>query len=80
MGIFGTILITILVFGFLIFIHEFGHYITARIFHVTINEFSIGILLYVRRRYNALTHILYYIFLKLKILKSLLDELKFVIV
>ena len=42
MGIFGTILITILVFGFLIFIHEFGHYITARIFHVTINEFSIG--------------------------------------
>ena len=29
-------------FGFLIFIHEFGHYITARIFHVTIEEFSIG--------------------------------------
>ena len=29
-------------FGFLIFIHEFGHYITARIFKVTINEFSIG--------------------------------------
>ena len=42
MGIFGTVVITILVFGFLIFIHEFGHYITARIFHVTINEFSIG--------------------------------------
>ena len=42
MGTFGTILITVLVFGFLIFIHEFGHYITARIFHVTINEFSIG--------------------------------------
>ena len=32
----------ILVFGFLIFIHEFGHYIFARIFKVTINEFSIG--------------------------------------
>jgi len=30
------------VFGFLIFIHEFGHYIFARIFHVKINEFSIG--------------------------------------
>ena len=42
MGTFGTILIAILVFGFLIFIHEFGHYITARIFKVTINEFSIG--------------------------------------
>ena len=32
----------VLVFGILIFIHEFGHYITARIFHVSINEFSIG--------------------------------------
>ena len=31
-----------LVFGFLIFIHEFGHYITARIFKVSITEFSIG--------------------------------------
>ena len=29
-------------FGFLIFIHEFGHFITARIFKVKINEFSIG--------------------------------------
>jgi regulator of sigma E protease len=42
LGIFGTVLISILVFGFLIFIHEFGHYIFARIFKVTINEFSIG--------------------------------------
>ena len=42
MGTIGTILIAILVFGFLIFIHEFGHYIFARIFGVTINEFSIG--------------------------------------
>lgn len=31
-----------LVFGGLIFIHEFGHYIFARIFKVTIEEFSIG--------------------------------------
>ncbi len=38
----ATVLIAILVFGFLIFIHEFGHYIFARIFKVTINEFSIG--------------------------------------
>ena len=37
-----TVVVSILVFGFLIFIHEFGHYITARIFNVTIEEFSIG--------------------------------------
>ena len=37
-----TILISILIFGLLIFIHEFGHYIFARIFKVTILEFSIG--------------------------------------
>lgn len=37
-----TIILAILVFGFLIFIHEFGHYIFARIFKVTITEFSIG--------------------------------------
>ncbi len=42
MGTFLTVLIAVLVFGFLIFIHEFGHYITARIFKVKINEFSIG--------------------------------------
>ena len=42
MGPIGTIITAVLVFGFLIFIHEFGHYITARIFKVTINEFSIG--------------------------------------
>ena len=38
----STVIVSILVFGFLIFIHEFGHYITARIFNVTIEEFSIG--------------------------------------
>ena len=37
-----TVIIALLVFGFLIFIHEFGHYIFARIFKVKINEFSIG--------------------------------------
>ena len=37
-----TVILSLLVFGFLIFIHEFGHYITARIFNVTITEFSIG--------------------------------------
>lgn len=38
----GTVLIAVLVFGGLIFIHEFGHYIFARIFSVTIEEFAIG--------------------------------------
>ncbi len=42
MGTTLTIIISLLVFGFLIFIHEFGHYITARIFKVSITEFSIG--------------------------------------
>ena len=37
-----TVILSILIFGFLIFIHEFGHYIFARIFKVTVNEFSIG--------------------------------------
>lgn len=36
------IILAVLVFGFLIFIHEFGHYIFARIFGVKINEFSMG--------------------------------------
>ena len=34
-----TIVVALLVFGFLIFIHEFGHYIFARIFKVKINEY-----------------------------------------
>ncbi len=37
-----TALATILLFGFLIFIHEFGHYLTARLFKVTVKEFAIG--------------------------------------
>ena len=36
------IIIAILLFGLLIFVHELGHYLTARIFNVAINEFSIG--------------------------------------
>lgn len=42
MGAALTVIASLLVFCFLICIHEFGHYITARIFKVTINEFSIG--------------------------------------
>ena len=36
------ILIAVLVFGLLIFIHEGGHFLAARICKVTVNEFSIG--------------------------------------
>jgi regulator of sigma E protease len=36
------ILIAILIFGALILVHEFGHYLTARLFHVEIHEFAIG--------------------------------------
>ena len=37
-----TILVTVLIFGLLIFIHELGHYIAARAFGVGIKEFAIG--------------------------------------
>ncbi len=36
------ILATILIFGFLIAIHEFGHFATAKAFGVRVNEFAIG--------------------------------------
>ena len=42
MNVIGTVALAIFVFGMLIFVHELGHYLFARIFHVTINEFSIG--------------------------------------
>lgn len=35
-------LIAILFFGFIILIHEFGHFIFAKLFKVKVNEFSIG--------------------------------------
>ncbi len=39
---FWKILLAVLFFGFLILSHEFGHFITARMFKVGVNEFSIG--------------------------------------
>lgn len=38
----GSILIAILVFSVMIIMHEFGHFIFARIFKVRVNEFAIG--------------------------------------
>lgn len=35
-------LIAIVFFGFIIFIHEFGHFIFAKLFHVKVNEFALG--------------------------------------
>lgn len=37
-----TIIAVVLIFGILIFIHELGHFVTARIFKVGVNEFSLG--------------------------------------
>ena len=42
MNVVITILLTILIFGIIIFIHEFGHFITARMTGVKVNEFSLG--------------------------------------
>lgn len=39
---FLTILIALLAFGFLIFVHELGHYIAARLTGIKVYEFSIG--------------------------------------
>ena len=36
------LIITVLLMGVLVFVHELGHYLTARACHVTIYEFSIG--------------------------------------
>ena len=42
MNILSTIFWAVLVLGFLIFVHELGHFIFARLFRVKINEFSLG--------------------------------------
>ena len=42
-GGFVTVISTVLVFGLLIFIHEYGHFITARFCKVGVKEFAIGL-------------------------------------
>lgn len=37
-----TLLASILVFGFVIFFHELGHFVTAKKSGIQVNEFSIG--------------------------------------
>ena len=36
------ILVAIVMFGLLIAVHEFGHFFTAKLFGIRVNEFSIG--------------------------------------
>ena len=36
------VLIAVLLFGFIIFIHEFGHFITAKLSGIRVNEFALG--------------------------------------
>ena len=38
----GKLLVAVLAFGLIIFIHEFGHFIVARMCGVQVNEFAIG--------------------------------------
>ena len=42
MQIVVTILVTILIFGIIINIHEAGHFFFAKLFGVRVNEFSFG--------------------------------------
>lgn len=42
MHILITILAAIFVFAIVIFIHEFGHFLFAKLFHVRVNEFALG--------------------------------------
>lgn len=42
MSTFFTIVISLLIFCFLILIHEFGHFIVAKVCKIKVNEFSIG--------------------------------------
>ncbi len=37
-----AVLITLVIFGSLIFVHELGHFLFARLFHVGVQEFAIG--------------------------------------
>lgn len=37
-----TIIVAILIFSVIVFVHEFGHFIAARLFGVTVHEFAIG--------------------------------------
>lgn len=53
-----TVLLTVLVFGILVIVHELGHYIAARAFKVGVEEFSIGMgpkMFTIKGKYNPFT-------------------------
>ncbi len=56
---FQNIILALLIFGFLIFIHELGHYLAARAFKVSIREFAIGMGPKIFRRISKKTGIAY---------------------
>ena len=42
MNMLGTLIFALLVFSLIIFVHELGHFLTARLFGVKVHEFAIG--------------------------------------
>jgi len=56
---FQYILLALVIFGLLIFVHECGHYLTARLFKVSIREFAIGMGPKIFRRVSPKTGIAY---------------------
>lgn len=42
MKTFWSIVIGVLIFGIIVIVHEFGHYITAKLFGVKVTEFAVG--------------------------------------
>lgn len=42
MNVFIGILVTVLAFALMIFIHEFGHFFTAKLFKIKVNKFALG--------------------------------------
>jgi regulator of sigma E protease len=42
LGFIGYFIIILLIFGILVLVHELGHFLTARLCGVTVNEFAIG--------------------------------------
>lgn len=54
-----TVVIAILIFGLLVIIHEGGHFLFARLFGVTVNEFAIGMGPKILSRKSAKTGIVY---------------------
>jgi len=42
LNVFIGILVTVIAFALMIFVHEFGHFFTAKLFKIKVNEFALG--------------------------------------